>query len=251
MEEATYLPQVFQHWRWQSLTSWGEELSFGELAPVEALPVWRMSLPPQPQAAADTLEQAERQLAATWAALEQVPFRLESLVQNLQAGGQAQFGVPGEMAGERDLLRWLSALEPSLVGFDLQSSSRDEVDQAASQFGAVLNGLLNQMSHLAWVETQFGAQFLARSVVDWDGDVHTLWGGGTSLEQWLWHQRSLRLALASRFALLRMVTLVAQGAAKISLLVTTPGGAFLALPAVWQFINRLLAEAEASKAAIG
>ncbi len=245
MTEAADLPQVFQHWRWQGPSDTGDLVSFVQPERTGPPPLWRMSLPPQPQAAVDLLEQSERQLALTQAALEQAPSRLERVLQALQAGGQVQFGVTYE-APEHDLMRWLETLEPGSVGFAAESPSQTEVNRAASQFSALMSSLLNQMSHLAWVETQFGGQLLARSIVGWDGDVHTLWKEKASLDDWLWHQHSLRLALASRFALLRMVTLVVQGAGKIGVLMATPGGALLALAAMWQFMNRLMAELQAS-----
>jgi hypothetical protein len=55
-------------------------------------------------------------------------------------------------------------------------------------------------------------------------------------------QRTLALALGSLETLFRTVLLAAQLAVKISVLLSTPGGVILTLPAVWRFIHRVLAE---------
>jgi hypothetical protein len=58
------------------------------------------------------------------------------------------------------------------------------------------------------------------------------------------HQRTLNLTLETRALMLRSLILVASGAGKLSVLMTTPGGALLALPAVWKFVNQVRAEWE-------
>ncbi|MEJ2267272.1 MAG: hypothetical protein P8X95_27830 [Anaerolineales bacterium] len=44
--------------------------------------------------------------------------------------------------------------------------------------------------------------------------------------------------------MLRTFIVTTQGAAKLSILLATPGGAILALPAAWKYVNQILAELE-------
>ena len=85
---------------------------------------------------------------------------------------------------------------------------------------------------------------LARTVVGWTGDLDTLWEQYLRPEQIDLHRRSLNLAITSRAAMLRTFIVTTQGAAKLSILLATPGGAILALPAAWKYVNQILAELE-------
>lgn len=85
---------------------------------------------------------------------------------------------------------------------------------------------------------------MARTSVNWTGDAKTVWGAPVTLAESDLHRCSLRLAVVSRASLMRMLVVVTQGAAKISVLIATPGGAVLALPAAWKYVKRLLREIE-------
>jgi hypothetical protein len=69
------------------------------------------------------------------------------------------------------------------------------------------------------------------------GDMHTVWHAGLDPTLAMLHQR----ALASRDARMRTVV-VARVALKLSVLMSTPGGALLALPAAWTFVHQVPAE---------
>jgi hypothetical protein len=54
--------------------------------------------------------------------------------------------------------------------------------------------------------------------------------------------QSVHLALRSRLALVRIVSVVATGAAGLAVKAAVPGGQLLLLPAVWKFVRDVLAE---------
>jgi hypothetical protein len=83
---------------------------------------------------------------------------------------------------------------------------------------------------------------LGQTTVSWSGDVNTVWRVGLSPEDVKLHQRTLALALQSRDTLLQILVMATQFAVKLSVLLAMPGGAILALPAAWKFINQVLAE---------
>jgi hypothetical protein len=93
-----------------------------------------------------------------------------------------------------------------------------------------------------WVESEMEGRFLGRTAASWTGDMDTVWPEDVRPDQAALHQRALTLALASRDTMIRTVIIVASCAAKLSMAMATPGGAILALPAVWDFINRVMAE---------
>jgi hypothetical protein len=72
--------------------------------------------------------------------------------------------------------------------------------------------------------------------------MDTVWSEDVRPDQAALHQCALALALASRDTMIRTFIIAARGAAKLSMAMATPGGAILALPAVWDFINRVTAE---------
>jgi hypothetical protein len=119
-----------------------------------------------------------------------------------------------------------------------------EWKRVTQQFQASVERLLQFVVHNAWVETHVQECLVARTAVGWTGDLQTVWYEQVSAAHAAFHQRALALALASRETLLRTVALAARGALTLSILLGTPGGAVLALPVAWRFINQVLAELE-------
>ncbi|MGH2523857.1 MAG: hypothetical protein ACRDH2_15235 [Anaerolineales bacterium] len=207
--------------------------------------VWRVNLSADPNVAAGQLQQAEAQIQASQAALSAVPGRLDKLVEHVQReGGMVSFGVPGEMElaqPEAELLQWLEASQSAQVSFGLTDVFGDAGEQAREQLRVMTEQMTRLMAYAAWVETRVEAHLLARTVVGWGGDADTLWRVDAQPDQRQLHSRTLALALASRTLWLKTIITVAQGALKISLLLTTPGGAVLAVPVAWKFVNQVLA----------
>jgi hypothetical protein len=115
-------------------------------------------------------------------------------------------------------------------------------DQASRQFQEFIERLGQAIGNFAWVETRIGGQLMARTSVDWNGDMDTTWQIQPNPEQVHQHERTLQLALASRITLLRTFAAVTTNAAKLSMLVAAPGGAILALPASLSLINQIINE---------
>jgi len=251
MQNEPGLPPIFQHWQTAPAQT-GDEISFDTAtAPGEPASLWSLELPDNPEEAETALAQAEAQLQATQALLNEAPDRLEAFISRLQSGTDAHFsvesfaveGVPGQPA-EADLLPWIEYFEPGQISFDGQGITQGQAREAFDQLRQMVDGLLGQILYLAQVETRLGGDLLARSLVNWKGDLDTTWGEATSPEEHDLHQRSLALALASRIAMLRVIMTTTQGAAKIAALITAPGGALLALPAAWKYVSKILSEVE-------
>jgi len=249
------LPGVFHNWQGIASLAAEGEVSFG----LETLEVarWQMELPPDHQAADDLLAQSEAQVRSTQKALDAAPARLDTLIASLgsREAGPLSFSLPSEAAAtlppaESELLSWLEATQPEAVSFGLPALPSKDLLDAGLQVQKALDGMLQQVLYLAWVETRLGERTLARTVVNWGGDSDTVWSPLVPSDELSLHRRSLGLAVVSRLALLRLILTVTQGAAKISVLIAAPGANLLALPAAWKFVNRVLAEIEAYKSSI-
>ncbi len=217
-------------------------------APAPDAPVWRANLPADPERAAAELAGGEGRLGASHEALTEAQVRLGAFVAARTAGPAFDtLSVPADGAApEAELWLLLQEIEqgrpPS--SFGLGDSLVGGWEQANQQFQAFIEQVSRLVAYYAWVETRQAGRIVGRTAVGWTGDVDTVWPAAAQPDQAELHRRTLALALASRDALVRMVALVTSGAVKLSVLLTTPGGAVLALPAAWKFINQVLAELE-------
>ena len=98
------------------------------------------------------------------------------------------------------------------------------------------------VSHYARVETALAGASIGRTTVDWTGDFVTTWEPVASGAAMRTHLQSVNLALGSRIALLRIVSVVATGAVGLAVKAAIPGGQVLLLPAVWRFVRDVLKE---------
>ena len=245
MQRELVLPPIFQHWQTAPVHTSGE-ISF-EAAITASQPTsrWSLELPANPEEAETALTQAEAQLQATLALMNEAPSRLEAFVSRMGSGTEAHFSVESfTRPAEAELLAWMAYFEPGQISFDGQGITQGQARESLDQLRRMVDNLLGQVLYMAQVETRLGEVFLARSLVSWRGDLDTTWGEATSSDQAPLHQRSLRLALASRLAMLRVMITATQGAAKIAALIAAPGGALLALPAAWKYVNQILSEVE-------
>lgn len=237
-------------------------------APPPDTPVYRVQLPEDTAAAEAAFREREARMQQSAKALESIPGRLDDLVARTQARQKVaesqavHFGIDelgtGEDAAESELLNLVADLDASgasapAAGAQVEFGIVDEVispaiEQAKSQFNALLNQVNREVLHFAWVETVMLGQSLARTSVDWSGDAETVWVDGISLEQTVLHSRSLRFATHSRALKMRLAMTVTGGAAKVAALMTNPAGAVLALPVVYRYVSQVLAQAAELKA---
>ncbi len=209
-------------------------------------PTWRTTLPNDIERAARQLDRADAQTHSAQQALRHARSRLDELAQTQRSSAVDFSTTPAAEtpAPERELLDLIDELrvQEASVSFDTRASLSQRWRQVNTQFREAIERIIRSATHYAWVETRIDDQLLARTVMGWSGDTHTIWQTDASHEQTRLHRRSLGLALASRETHLRMFELVTQGAITLSLIAATPGGVVMALPAAWRFVNRIIAE---------
>jgi hypothetical protein len=192
------------------------------------------------------------QVQAAEAALAAIPQRLDQLLKQGQAASAMGLSFSAAVEGtdlaepEAELLQVLAELQNG--GQPEFSFAVGETpgnwQRANEQFQAVLRRLLGLVTYLARVETQIEDQLVGCTIVGWTGAMRTAWGAAFGPDHLALHGRSLALALASRQTLLRTLMIATQGAARISALLTIPGGQILVLPVAWNYVNQVLAEVD-------
>jgi len=248
---AQTTPNVLGVWETTSTPAEGA-LSFaapGEPVPEENVPVWSINLSGDLRQAASDLDDGLARVEASRGALATARTRLDALVAQKHSTTEISFAVasaePDLPAAEQQLLKQLAVVkgEGAEVSFGLFGlPSRGDLEAAEEQFKGVMARIAQSLLYYALVETRIEARLMGRTAISWSADAKTLWQSGNRPGVFALHQRSLKLAVESRNSMLRMFMLTAQAAVKLSVLLATPGGQLLALPAAWKFINQVLAE---------
>ena len=228
----------------------GADLSFDlQAVPDQQFAVSRLNLSGDRQALETDLIQRGQFLQVSQAALDTAPARAMDFVNKIQDLDQVSFGAgtstplsPAEM----EALRWITHLEagPGEVSFAAGDQAEVELEQANRQFQDVVERMLQQVSHFAWVETLLDGQILAHTVVNWAGDMQTSWQLDLDPDDYRLHRRALHQALATRNILVHACLVTTQSAAKLAVLLTNPAGALMALPVAWKLVQQILIDIE-------
>ena len=209
---------------------------FGAAAPNPAAgTVWRVCLPAG--AAADTLlTRAELSLAGTQGALVTVEPLLLAFAARYAGTSFAGSGKPGS-GDELELGQLLAELRAATANGDAASFGLGRLsglwEQVIDECSTFLARLDRAVGDHARVETEQGGRMLAVTELSWR-DTKTAWLAELGAEQRTMHERAVRLALASRLAMMRTFATVV-GASVLLAALLTPGGAPLAFPIALRF----------------
>jgi len=243
---AGMAPEVLGLWAVVPQLSDDISASVAASAGVDDSPVWRANYTKEPGSAEASLTMREARLNASKKGLDNVPDRLNRLMETQPAAFDFGLRSPEETSAkpEAELLALLQEIQESGAGvsFGIGEKFPFGWEQAFHQFMGILDRVCRFIACYARVETRVEEHLLAQTTISWTGDVNTAWKAEPTPDQVRLHQRTLALALQSRDTLLRTVWMAAQLAVKLSALLSTPGGVILALPAVWRFIHQVLAE---------
>jgi len=230
-----------------------DALSFSMQAePPLTVPIWRLDLPSDPKQAEELISLRAEQARASVLALESIPQRVDQFIKRRRTAEDSVTSFDLKAAPlptpEAELLRLLEVIETgdAALNFSNAGTQAGGLDQADEQFLAASQRLLRLFSHFAWVDTLVQGQFVGRTQVGWAGSMNTAWAGRQDQAQMNLHRRNLQMALEARNTSLRILTVSIQSAVKCSILLAAPGGAFLALPAAWKFVNQILAQARSN-----
>jgi hypothetical protein len=195
--------------------------------------LWRVNLPDSAREADDLLQRGLRTVEEKREAL----MTLEAAFPRMTPDVQWQ---PGDRTVESELWAGVLAVK-SMTASPADVRALGGTPGDLIERGQQLIGRLRRLlTHLAWVETAQSGAVIGITRVDWRGDFETTWSSEVSEEGRALHLKSVRLALASRLALLQMVTVVIGGALALAARASVPGGQVLLIPVVYGYVRDIL-----------
>ena len=231
--------------------------SFGIEAADSSL--WRVDVSGDPQTASQWMAVSEARLQTSLEQMDVLEGRLDRALGQFgrvtfATGGVGPYdpaGAAPNAAAELELLAWLDNASRTQTTSDMPSFGQDD-DQgrgwrqhASEELSRFLETVKRWCDPTARVETTADERLLAHSVVNWTGDLKTVCRADLAADQVALHERAVALVVRSRISVLRTVGTAARGVSEVAARLALPGGAILALPALWRFVNRLVGEAVA------
>jgi hypothetical protein len=211
-------------------------VSFSADKAVAAEPAWRIELPDSAEDIEAILTDKGRALELTGENLARVDQELARLSPTVPS-----FAPSEEFSVQKNAL--LAAVdevrEPVSFGL-LPEKVKDQ--ESYRQWIDLVAQVRQIVAHYARIETTIAGSNVGLTTVSWGGDFATTWESGVTANDMDVHVRSVHLALASRIALLRLVSVIASGAAGLAAKAAIPGGQVLLLPAAWRFVRDVLKE---------
>ena len=118
-------------------------------------------------------------------------------------------------------------------------SARPRWESARRGLDSFMAEVHDDLAHLAVVESGQDGRPTLRTWVSWTGATVTVFTAGASSTAQIDHDLALREATLRRIRRLRLLAIVLAAAPRVATLVTTPGGALLALPAALRLIRSI------------
>jgi hypothetical protein len=240
-----------------------QTVSFGleeEITSEAVAPVYRVTFSESEEDSSSSLAERLASIERINAALDAIPPKLDRLVRRQQAKRQkAPANISFDVADttpetglEGELLELLAASDSAAVSgttttgvsFGINEVAREALGQAKEKCEALLEQVNHDIMHFAWVETKIASALIARTQVGWSGDSITLWKDLTSAEHLILHHKTLGIVSQTRHLKLRLLLTISSGAAKMAVLMASPGGTVLALPAVYDYVSKIIQQVE-------
>ena len=127
-------------------------------------------------------------------------------------------------------------------GNGLGYSLSDALEQTTANYKAFIQQTFKLLKPTLRVETRIEGALMAFTQVELDGDLKTVWLSPITSTHTRLHRQSLSFAMESRLALFQFLAQIVSGAAVIAARLSLPGGAIMALPSVWQYLQGLITE---------
>jgi hypothetical protein len=240
-----------------------------------AIPRWRVDLVGDAAASHRALAGGERSVAESHALLDDVPRRLADALDRALAARSPPSGpapplAPGPVTSSgpsptrgRLASPAVRAAEARLIAALTGGTAPLELDQLAwsaepssapaEHEPGRLAQLLDRVADLArgrsQIETRVEGALVAQSITSLTGDTELWIAPRLSLTGARLHARSVAIAVRTRHAWARILTLTVRGAGRLTLL-GLPGGAVSAVPLVWRFVRDVLRELRRRDAAL-
>lgn len=238
----TTTPDIFGLWQTTPAPQpAGISFSTSPHEPALDIPTWRVKLPSHPTYANTLLADGETHMHQTRELLPDIQQYIANLVAQADAIGPEQVAFSTHTDPyEQDVLIALQQIKgtaPQSISF---GTGTDETTikgwEDTNTIHSIVGHIRQAIASYLRVETEIAGIVLARTTVAWKGHIQTILKPDIPPDTTKLHARSLTLALTSRDTFLQIV----QQTLQLLLMVTTPAGAIMALPAAWKLINRIL-----------
>lgn len=221
--------------------------------------VWSVSLPANVADAQRSIQQQRHILQTTQMAITESGYFLENLSPSLEmvsfgAAGIANMPDPearlveslAHLQGDEAAVSFGSGFLPKLPGLP------DGWQATVADYQAFVQQTLQLVRPTLRVETKIENVLLAYTQARLTGDFDTVWVEAENPNSQLkqsgsnqqTHQQILSLTIQSRLALLRLLAQTSVGAAALAAKFAVPGGAIVALPAAWRYIQDVVKQAQ-------
>ena len=177
-----------------------------------------------------------------WRAATRLADAPSAIERALGEADSPSFDVGGRVGAEADLAAWVQRARQTEVSFGLRAS----LDEAAARVNEVVETIVAACRPNALVETSLEGRVIGRSALSLGGEVRTVVEPGVPADHARRHADAVGLTVATRAVVVRVAAVVFVGVAAVAARLVLPGGPIVALPAVWRFANRLVAEASSA-----
>jgi hypothetical protein len=231
---------------WQPSPAPPAPVSFGIEAPAEdGELLWSISLPANALQAHASLDQEAERIDSAQRAVAQAGKALQDLPPSWLEGTSFAFAPSVEAPSpEITLRRNLAQMREEEAEISYALGLPDAWSKTVAEYKDFATQTLHLLRPTLRVETDLDGKPLARTRVGLSGDFDTAWRSPHSPDQASLHQRSLSLTLESRLTLLQLMAQTGAGAAALVAKFSLPGGAVMALPAAWRFIQDVIGQAQ-------
>ncbi len=193
-------------------------------------------------------QEADRFLAGQEARLEEAERALRlarERLSRLARGGEAvAFAAErGDPLAAADAELWSAVRVAS--GEAVAFEARPAWEGLAARWAAFLEQVEALLRARLHVGTREAGREVARTVLGWDGALHTALRFPDDEALGLRHRRAVGLAMRSQTATVGLLTTIFGGAAALAVQVAIPGAAWKLLPAVWKYVRQVQAAVEA------
>jgi hypothetical protein len=198
--------------------------------------LWRIQLPQDLKQANAIMEAQIRQLDQQQRYLDEIEAQLDALYPSMLSPSTY---AAGRRSPQSRLLDEVNRLRNQPAAF---GTSDTDIDYGwlYEQCEILITRFRQVITRHGRIETRVGDDLVGLTKIDWNGDFETIWEANAPIQAMTMHVKSIRLVTASRLAILRILSIVGTGALGLAIKAAIPGGQFLLIPAVYQFVREML-----------